>query len=104
MRVSVQKDTPSKEVGKQYRLNIGKQKRSLFFKREWISVQIKIWNKFHFFEVLPGFWRKCPEIRDDASGTIRDWLRANSDLTWKSGAPPEVGLVPLGDGKFELTT
>jgi hypothetical protein len=52
--------------------------------------------------LTPAFWRNCPEFRDRGRPVIREWLQRHHSLRWPRGQPPQVELLPPGNGKFRL--
>lgn len=103
MQATAWKNTASEVEGGIYGIRVGLVNRREHFPDEtWEEVELRIDGRFHTFRLLDGFWRKCPEIRDDDAETIRNWLRRHHSLTWEPGNPPHVRLMPLGGRQFEL--
>lgn len=103
MQASVWKDTKSKAIGSVYGIRIGIRNRREHFRDEsWTWVKVEVDGVYCRFRLLDGFWRKCPEIRDDADQTLRGWIERNHVLTWKPGYPPQVLLFPVRGRRFRL--
>jgi hypothetical protein len=103
MQATVWKDTANREEGNVYGIRVGiKNRREYFTNETWEWVKVEIEGRFRRFRILRGFWRKCPEIRDDESRTIRTWIRRHHSLTWEPRQPPHVQLIPLGGRRFRL--
>ena len=103
MKASIWKDTASRAVGNIYGLRVGIPNRRQHFSDEtWEWVEVEIDGVVRRYRLLGGFWRKCPEIRDDADRTIRGWVMRHHSLTWTPRNPPHVKLTPLGGRRFRL--
>ena len=83
-------------------IRVGFPNRDRHFDRSWTEIEIEVDGQLHRFALTPGFWNKCPEVRDSGSTAIRDWLRQNRTLNWQTGEPPRFQLVPIGAGRFRL--
>ena len=88
---------------KQLGVRVGAANRVLYFDRSWESVVVEIDGIPYQFKLTSGFWRKCPEFRDDTRGVIKAWLRCHRLLDWAIGHPPKLVLHPLGGNRFRLT-
>jgi hypothetical protein len=103
MQATVWKNTTSQTEGGIYGIRVGiRNHREHFPDESWEWVDVEIDGTVHRFRLLRGFWRKCPEIRDDDRGTLRTWIMRNCSLTWRPRNPPHVRLLPLGGRRFRL--
>ena len=82
-----------------YGFRVGAPNRREFFHRQWTEILLEIDGDTHPISITPGFRDRCPELR---SPIIRDWLQEHRTLSWPSGKPPRVELVPLGDNHFRV--
>jgi hypothetical protein len=85
-----------------YGLYVGISNLVQHFDRAWSHVEIEMDGRTEVFELLPGFWNKCPEIRDRGSRRIRSWLERHRSLRWGLRQRPRMELIPLGSGRFRL--
>lgn len=52
-------------------------------------------------KITPGFWRKCPEVRDRRIGS---WLVAQGIvMPWPLGAPPRFAMNRIGKNEFSIS-
>lgn len=103
MQASVWKDTQSRAEGNVYGIRVGiRNRRAHFRDGSWTWVEVELDGVFRRFRLLGGFWRECPEIRDDEDQTLRRWIGRHHALTWKPGAPPRVRLTPVRGRRFRL--
>jgi len=85
-----------------YGIRVGKPNRDKYFDPDWKVIEVDIDGHFYQFNLTPAFWRNCPEFRDRGRPVIREWLQRHRSLRWPRGQPPQVELLPLGNGKFRL--
>ena len=85
--------------GGSYGVRVGVANATQFFKSGWRTVEIEMDRKVHVFELSPGCWRDCPEIR---GAEIGDWLKRHGLAPWPAFRPPDLLLEPLGDNRFRL--
>src|SRR4051794_25551446 len=104
MQVTAWKNTVSHVTGKKYGLRVTYADRKAFFHMtpRWKSVQVDVEGTFYQFRLLAGFWRRCPEIRDDDAQTLRNWLERHRSLIWERRKPQRVLLEHLGGDRFRL--
>ena len=71
-----------------YGLRVGNENRNKFSttRNEYFLI---LDGEKHLVHISPGFWSKCPEIRDKA---IKIWLEKQGKLTWKKGDPPKFNV------------
>jgi hypothetical protein len=98
MHATVWAGTEKKQLG----IRVGTGNRSRQFNREWREVVIEIDGRAFSFDLSPGFWKDCPEFRDDRDAPIREWLDRRGLLDWPKGRPPKLTLEPLGGNRFRL--
>lgn len=92
-----------KNGGNTYGISVGKPNREAYFEQHWQSIEVVIDDGSHTFKLTPSFWNDCPHFGDSGASIIRDWLQTNYSLPWPKGKPPQMQLLPLGEGRFELT-
>jgi len=85
--------------GNGYGIRIGKNNR-LLFDKNWESFELSIeGNDFFEVSITSGFWRNCPEFRDERIG---QWFISNNLAPWKKNENPKFILTKLNDRKFRL--
>ena len=74
---------------------------SLYFRPEWETVTLYIPDERDSFSVplAPSFWEGSPEIR---SSHIKRFFNRNQLVPWEKNHPPNLELIPLGEGVFRL--
>lgn len=87
-----------------YGVRVGKKNRDEYFHPEWDQVILRINGDEAAFTITSGFWRQCPEIRDNKHRLIRSWLETHYTLPWPYRQPPHFQLKPIGGNRFELIT
>lgn len=87
-----------------YGIRVGAKNRDAHFESEWSEVTVLINGSEETFRLTPGFWNKCPEIRDNKHRAMRRWLDTHYGLPWPYKKPPRFQLIPLGSNRFELLT
>ncbi|MCG8643325.1 MAG: hypothetical protein MI862_26600 [Desulfobacterales bacterium] len=85
-----------------YGIRIGNLKRDKYFEQTWKRVQIKMDGIDRTFVLTPGFWEKCPEIRDKGEPFIKKWLQKHKTLEWPKGKPPKMKLIKIEGSQFKL--
>jgi hypothetical protein len=83
-------------------ISVGAQNRDQYFDRAWTEIEVEIDGRPYHIGITPGFWNKCPELRDSGNTVIRDWLHRQGVLEWPRGHPPRFELVALGGNRFRL--
>lgn len=85
-----------------YGIRVGKSNRDEHFTQSNNTVDIIIDGQLYVFRLTRGFWKDCPEIRDQGSTVLRDWLDRYYTLNWPHYAPPKVALDVLEHHRFKL--
>ena len=99
IKVSSWNDGKHDSRGKGYGIRVGKNNRFLFDKN-WKRIELSVEGK-DFFEVsiTSGFWRNCPEFRDERIGR---WFYENNFAPWNKGETPKFSLTKINERKFRL--
>lgn len=88
----------NEKTGAGYGLRISKNNRDKFFLDD--AEYFLIINKKKIkMNITPGFYRKCPEIRDKKIGMF---LVNNNLHKWKSRSPHSLNMIKVDDETFEL--
>lgn len=94
---------------KTYGIYIGKPNREAYFDQSLTEVHIEMDGVTHTFELLIGFWRDCPEIKDRGGSIIKSWFQKHKIIKqpechppWPNHTPPKMKLIKLSMDKFRL--
>lgn len=85
-------------------IRVGTKNRERYFSRLDSIITVEIDGNLHEFTLTPGFWKKCPEIRDSGRKAIRNWLERHHTTDWPTGRPPRFSLHYLSRAHFRLST
>jgi hypothetical protein len=87
--------------GGSYGLRILEANVSLYFRPEWETVAIYLPDETEpvVVPLTPSFWRGSPELR---SSRIKAFFLRNGLIPWEKKQPPNLELVPLGEGVFRV--
>lgn len=90
------------ESGAGYGLKV-EQRDLASFNRVWGQVTLELEGYDHPVSVniaKDSFWGKCRELigRD-----IGRWLLQNKLAPWSSGHPPKLQMMPVGEGRFQVS-
>jgi hypothetical protein len=88
--------------GRTYGIRIGVDNRQRFFDCAWDWIEVEIDGNPYKFQLTPGFWNHCPELRDSGRPVIQDWLRRNYKIPWEECKPPRFTLEVVGNRCFRL--
>lgn len=69
------------------------------FGRDWKSIEVEVAGGWHRFNLTEGFWKGCPEFRDNNQRVLRQWIQ---QFSWIKGKPPRFGLAAVGPRRFRL--
>jgi hypothetical protein len=74
---------------------------SLYFRPEWPTVSIYLPDETEpiVVSLSPSFWTGSPELR---SSRIKQFFLRNGLIPWEKNQPPNLELVPLGEGVFRV--
>ena len=84
-----------------YGLRILEANVSLYFRPEWETVTVYLPDESEpvIMALTPSFWEGSPELR---SPRIKSFFLRNGLVPWEKQHPPNLELIPLGEGVFRL--
>ncbi len=84
-----------------YGLRVQEANVSLYFRPEWSTVSVYLPDQTEpvVVPLTESFWRGSPELR---SPLIKKFFLRNGLIPWEKNQPPNLELVPLGEGVFRV--